>query len=119
MVVAVLGASPNPERYSNKAIRSLLKHGHEVIPVHPAHKQIEGLRTVGSLAEIGGSLDTLTVYVGPQHIHGLISEIIHAKPKRVILNPGTESEELETALTKAAIPFVHACTLVMLSIGQF
>lgn len=119
MLVAVLGASPNPERYSNKAIRSLRMHGHEVIPVHPVHQNIEGLPTMSSLRDIGRPLDTLTVYVGPRHIQGLVDEIVTAHPKRVILNPGTESLELESALAKAGIPFMHACTLVMLSTGQF
>lgn len=119
MVVAVLGASPNPERYSNKAIRSLLRFGHEVIPVHPSHQQIEGLASVKTLRDIAHAIDTLTVYVGPAHIQTLIPEIIRARPGRVILNPGTESDALESALTTAGIPFLHACTLVMLSTGQF
>ena len=41
--VVVLGASPKPERYSNKAIRLLQQHRHRVIPVHPAIAKIEGL----------------------------------------------------------------------------
>ncbi len=45
MKVAVLGASQNPERYSNKAIRMLLQHKHEVTPVNPAQSTIEGLHT--------------------------------------------------------------------------
>gem|GEM_PF-6343158 len=45
MKVAVLGASQNPERYSNKAIRMLLQHKHEVTPVNPAQSTSEGLHT--------------------------------------------------------------------------
>lgn len=43
--VAVLGASTKPERYSNIAVYSLLEHGHEVIPVNPAHTEINGILT--------------------------------------------------------------------------
>ena len=50
--VVVLGASANPERYSNKAVKLLLKHGHDVVPVNPGQKEIEGLacrRSLGGL----------------------------------------------------------------------
>ena len=119
MRVAVLGASPNPERYSNKAIHMLLKFGHEVIPVNPAHKKIEGLEAVSSLKNISKPIDTVTVYVGPAHIAPLIEDIVQVKPQRVILNPGAESPELIDALTDAGISHLNACTLVMLSTGQF
>jgi len=64
-------------------------------------------------------VDTLSLYVGPQNIHLLISDILKLKPGRVILNPGTESEELKTALHNARIPFQEACTLVLLKTNQF
>jgi predicted CoA-binding protein len=117
--VAVLGASKKPDRYSNKAVLLLKEHGHTVVPVHPVEKQIEGLNVAPSLREVGGSVDTLTVYVGPQHIGPLIDEIVALKPGRVILNPGTESPELESALTENGIPYLEACTLVLLKTGQF
>jgi hypothetical protein len=41
------------------------------------------------------------------------------KPARVIFNPGTESQSLEEGLASSGIPFVKACTLVMLSTGRF
>ena len=57
----VLGASVKPERYSNKALRMLREHGHTVIPVHPLHKEIEGIKAVPALSEIIGEIDTVTV----------------------------------------------------------
>ena len=117
--VAVLGASRKPQRYANRALRALQRHGYQVVPVNPAHDEIEGLATVRDLAEVTGRLDTLTVYVGPQHIGPLIDDIVAARPVRVILNPGTESPELEQALDRHGIPYLEACTLVLLATGQF
>lgn len=119
MRVAVLGASPNPERYSNKAIRQLKSKGHEVLPVNPGHQTIEGLPVAPSLDKIEGPVDTVTVYVGPAHIGPLIKDIVALRPRRVILNPGAESAELAAALEESGIPHIEACTLVMLSTGQF
>jgi predicted CoA-binding protein len=57
--VAVLGASPKSDKYSNKAVRFLLEHEHHVIPVHPAVETIEGLAVSRRLADIDDKVDTL------------------------------------------------------------
>ena len=117
--VAVLGASKNKERYSYKAFSMLKEYGHTPIPVHPVLAELEGVPVVASLSEIDGPVDTLTVYVGPNNIADEIPKIITLRPGRVILNPGTESPELILALDKAGIPYLEACTLVLLRTGQF
>ncbi len=117
--VVVLGASDNPERYSYKALKLLDEHGYEVIPVHPKLSEIEGFSVVSSLSGIKEKIGTLTVYIGPERIRSLIPEIINLKPGRVILNPGTESDELKAALDEAGIKYLEACTLVLLKTGQF
>lgn len=118
-VVAVLGASHKPERYSNQAVRMLKEYGHEVIPVTPGRKELEGLPVVAQLGEIDRVVDTLTLYVGPERSSQMLDSIVGLKPGRVIFNPGTESPELVLALDQAGIPWQHACTLVMLRTGQF
>ncbi len=117
--VAVLGASHKPERYSNQAVRMLKEYGHLVIPVTPGRTVIEELPVVPSLDAIDQKIDTLTLYVGPERSAQMQDAILALKPGRVILNPGTESPDLEKALTEAGIPWEHACTLVMLRTGQF
>lgn len=117
--VVVLGASNKPQRFSNMAIKKLIQHGHRVIPVHPRLAEIEGMPVVSDMDKINESIDTLTLYVGPQRIQPLIEKIVTLHPKRVIFNPGTESVELENRLTEHNIAFVMACTLVMLDTGEF
>ncbi len=120
--VAVLGASPNPERYSNKAVRLLREHGYHVVPINPAQNTIEGLpvvRALAALAALGTSVDTLTLYMAPQHLLPLAEDIVRLHPKRVIFNPGTESPALQAALDTADIAWTEACTLVLLRTGQF
>ena len=117
--MVVLGASPKPERYSNKAVRALVEHGHRVIPVHPLLKKIAGVPAVTSLPNINGAVNTLTLYVGPERGKELIQEMIDLKPERVIMNPGTESDEIEAHLNEEGIAVLRACTLVLLRTGQF
>lgn len=119
-VVVVLGASSNPERYSNMAIRELSSRGHRVIPVHPQESRIEGLPVVADLTElVGQPIDTLTLYLRPELSTPLAAAIVALKPRRVIFNPGTESPGLEKMLSQNKIDVLEACTLVMLRTGQF
>ena len=117
--IVVLGASPKPVRYSYQAVKLLHDKGFPVIPVHPRAARIERIPVVHSLGAIREPVDTLTLYVGPERLHPQIQSIVDLQPGRVILNPGTESRELEVALANARIPFERACTLVLLRTGQF
>ena len=117
--VAVLGASNKHNRHSNMAIRLLLKGDYPVIPVHPGLKEIEGLQVVPNLTDIQEAIQTLTVYVGPLRLRTIVDEIVALCPERVILNPGTEDDEVESLLRANGIPFLKACTLVMLQSDQF
>ena len=117
--VVVLGASPKPERYSNKAVKLLLEHGHSVVPVHPAAAGIEGLPVEPGLSAMQGPVDTLTVYLSPNQTSGLLDDILALNPDRVIFNPGTENPLLQAMLEKAGIRPEDACTLVLLNTGQF
>ncbi len=117
--VAILGASDKPDRYSNKAQRLLRQHGHTVVPVHPALKQIEGVDVVSALDAIDGKIETLTLYVGPAISSSVAAKVVALKPGRVIFNPGTENPELQAQLDAAGIPWEEACTLVLLNTGQY
>jgi len=118
-VVAVLGASRKPARYSNQALRLLKSGGYRVIPVHPQIAEIEGIAVSPTLCMISDKVHTLTLYVGPERSRGMMQDIVDLNPARVIFNPGTESRELEHTLRSHYIECIHGCTLVMLRTGQF
>ena len=117
--VAVLGASPKPDRYSNQAVRLLASFDYRPIPVNPAYDEIEGLPCFPNLTAIDEAVHTITLYLGPARSTPLIDEIVAAKPQRIILNPGAENEELAAAASGAGIEVVEGCTLVMLRTGLF
>lgn len=117
--VAILGASVKADRFSNKAFHLLRSYGHQVIPVAPQLKEVEGVPAKGHLSEIDQTVDTLTMYVGPQRSNEMKEEILALHPKRVIFNPGSENPELAQALQEKGVEVVNACTLVMLREGLF
>lgn len=115
----MVGASRKPDRYSNRAVRMLLQHGHEVVPVNPSASSIEGLAVVSRLEEVSGSVDTLTLYVAAEISSSLGSTIMRLHPDRVIFNPGAENPALQAKLDAEGIHTETACTLVLLSTNQF
>ena len=117
--VAILGASDNPSRYAYLAFQRLREHGHRPIPVSPKLHELEGVPAVASLAQIREKVDTVTMYVGPERSAKLADELLALRPGRVIFNPGSENPELEKRLRAAGIGVEEACTLVLLSTGQF
>ena len=117
--VVVLGASPKPQRYAFKAVEMLTKHGHEAVPVNPAYDRISGLECFPDVSAVPGPVDTITVYLGKHRSGPLTENIIEKAPRRLILNPGAENDDLAEAASKRGIEVVEGCTLVMLTIGTF
>lgn len=117
--VAVLGASNNPERYSYKAVQVLREAGYNVFPVHPSAKPVDGVQCYPTLRAITEPLDIITVYLSEGNSTPLISDVIQTAPRRVILNPGAENENLKRQCELAAIEVEEACTLVLVRTGQF
>ncbi|MFZ2955300.1 MAG: CoA-binding protein [Candidatus Ozemobacteraceae bacterium] len=119
MNVAVLGASNKPDRYSYKALMMLKDKGHTPFPVHPSLKMVESFSVHASLKGIPEVIDTITVYLSAVNQKHVEEDILHSSAKRVIFNPGAENKELAERLGKSGKTALNACTLVMLSTGQF
>lgn len=117
--ICVMGASPNPERYANKAVRALLDQGYAVIPVHPAVSEVHGVPVEKSLYDIDREVDTVTLYLNASQSTLQQEALLDLHPARVIFNPGAENPDLRIALEREKIECLEACTLVMLSTGQF
>lgn len=117
--VAILGASPKPDRYAYKAFELLREYGHRPIPINPAFQEILGQKCYPKISEAPGPIDTVTLYLGEARSNPLIDEIINAKPRRIIMNPGAENFALAEKAEEAGIEVIEGCTLVMLRAGQF
>jgi predicted CoA-binding protein len=114
----VIGASPNPERYAYQAVRSLNIHGHEVIAVGLRSGEIDGI-TIHIDMPVIDAVDTISLYVGPAHQSAWFDYMESLHPKRLILNPGTESKAINEWAKSNNIEVEEACTLVLLSIGAY
>jgi len=114
----VLGASTNPERYSFKAVTELRKHGHQVIAIGIKPGRVADVDIIDNIPMFT-DIDTVTLYLNPERQKAFYDYIVGLKPKRIIFNPGTENEDLIALAKKNSIEPVEACTLVLLSIGEY
>lgn len=114
----VIGASVNPERYSNKAIHKLLDKGIEVKALGVRSGEVRGVIIETNRLNFE-NIHTVTLYVNKNIQRDYYDYILSLRPKRVLFNPGTENVEFEALLEKNGITFENACTLVLLGLGQY
>lgn len=114
----VIGASAKQDRYSNRAVRMLKKNNHEVLALGFENTAIENVPIVTDWKNYD-NVDTVTLYINPQRQKEYYKYILDLKPKRIIFNPGTENHELEQLAFDNNIQPLEACTLVLLSTGQY
>ena len=114
----VLGASANPARYSNLAVKKLTTYNHPVIALGKKTGSI-GNSIIETEKKNFTDVDTVTMYLNPANQKEYYDYIISLHPKRIIFNPGAENDELETLAKENGIATQEACTLVLLSTGQY
>ena len=114
----VLGATPNEGRYAYLASTRLVAHGHEIVNVGIKSGEVAGV-PIEKPETIHTDIDTLTLYVGPQNQEDLYDYILKTHTRRIIFNPGAENPELKRLAEKEGIETENACTLVLLSIGEY
>ena len=114
----VIGASTNPERYSFLAINKLLDKGHPVVAIG---NKTGSIRTVNiATAEVPEEgINTVTLYLNPNNQKLYYNYILSLNPRRIIFNPGAENAELSKLAKEKGIEVMEACTLVLLSTGQY
>lgn len=118
MTTLVLGASENPSRYANKAVRLLRAHKHEVFAIGRESGYIDEVE-IQTVFPQNVEVDTVTLYLNPTHQKDFYQRIIHLKPRRIIFNPGTENDEFEKLAQQQGIQTEEACTLVLLNTNQY
>ncbi|QJD95612.1 CoA-binding protein [Mucilaginibacter robiniae] len=114
----ILGATPDTSRYAYLAANRLVRTGHDIVNVGIKKGEVAGV-PIEKPETIHADIDTITLYVGPHNQPPLYDYILSTNPKRIIFNPGTENPELKKLARERGIETLSACTLVMLSTGQY
>ena len=114
----VLGASDNPSRYSYLAIQRLRRHGHPVVAIGKRKMVVDDVQ-VDSEKKTFDHIHTITLYINAAHQKEYYDYMLSLNPRRIIFNPGAENDELSLLAQEKKILVQHACTLVLLSTGQY
>jgi hypothetical protein len=113
--IALVGASPKPDRPANGVMRYLLAHGYKVIPVRPRDcDEVLGVKCVASLAEIDEPIDVVDVFRRADACPGHAREAVEAGAKAVWLQLGLVSPEARQIAEDAGLDYVEdECTAIV------
>ncbi len=113
--IALVGASPRPERPSNSVMRYLVGVGYRVIPVRPmGPEEILGQRRVGSLADIDEPIDLVDVFRRPEYCPAIALEAVASGAGALWLQLGIVSPEARRIAEAAGLDYVEdECTAIV------
>jgi uncharacterized protein len=113
--IAIVGASPNPDRPSHGVMRYLLEQGYRCIPVRPLDcDDVLGVPCVASLADIDEPIDVVDVFRRSDALAGHAREAVDVGAGALWLQLGLVSPEARAIATQAGLDYVeNACTAVV------
>jgi uncharacterized protein len=111
-VVAVIGASTNPRKFGNKALRAFRHQGYDVVPINPHASEVEGLKAYSSVLDVPYAIDMATFYVPPEIGEIIIEDVAAKQISEVWLNPGAESPALVARARALKLRPIVACSIV-------
>lgn len=114
----VIGASPNPLRFSHKMVKSLLRHGYEAVPLGIREGEITGVRIHTGKPKLK-NIHTVSLYIAPHRQKDYYDYIISLQPERIIFNPGTHNREFIELAQKNDIEAITDCALIMINKGIY
>jgi predicted CoA-binding protein len=110
--VAIIGASNDPRKFGNKAVRAFLRQGYTVYPVNLREEHIEGLTVFRSIRDVPARPQRVSVYLPPALTLRVLPDIAAKGCDELWLNPGTESDEVLSEASRLGLNVIQACSIV-------
>jgi hypothetical protein len=110
--VAIIGASADRNKYSNKSIHAHRQAGYDVYPVNPKEESIEGLKCYKSVLDIPVALERISLYLPPQIGETVLDDVAKKGCKEFWVNPGADSAELIGNAQALGLYVIVACSYV-------
>lgn len=109
--IAVVGASPNEARPSFEVARYLSRAGYRVFPINPGHagKEIAGMMTFASLADVPDPIDVVDIFRAADAVPGVVDEALALDPlpKVIWMQLGVSNEPAAAKAVAAGVPAVQ------------
>ena len=110
--MAIVGASADKSKFSNKSIHAHLRAGYDVFPVNLREEVIEGLKCYKSVLDIPVPLDRVSLYLPPTVGLKVLGDIAQKGCGELWVNPGAESPELIEKARSLELNAIFACSYV-------
>ncbi|MBN1825107.1 MAG: CoA-binding protein [Candidatus Eisenbacteria bacterium] len=114
--IAIIGASNNPDKYGNKAVKAYKRKGYIVFPVTPKEEEVEGLQAYASIRDIPGEVDAASLYLPPKVGITVLADIAEKRVGELFVNPGAESEELIEEARRLGLRPIVACSILAIGL---
>jgi uncharacterized protein len=111
-VWAVVGVSPDPEKYANRIFLRLKAKNYEVYPVNPMYEEVEGEVCYPNLASLPQKPAVINMVVSPKRGIAYIEEAARLGVSNLWLQPGTYDDALIQKMEELGLHYVKACVLV-------
>ena len=108
--LAIIGASTDRTKYSNKSLLAHELAGYAVYPVNPKEETIEGLKCYKSILDVPVDLERISLYVPPAVGVKLLPDIAKKGCRELWVNPGAESPELLEQASVLGLTPICACS---------
>ena len=93
--IAVVGASDNPARDSNRVFLYMQRHGYTQVPVNPTTPEVAGVKTVPDLQAAAqlGPVEVVDVFRAPDQVGPVVDAAIAVKAKAIWFQLGVVNPE--------------------------
>src|SRR5262245_41205460 len=113
--VAVIGASANRTKYSNKSVRAHVRAGYDVYPIHPRETVIEALAVYRTIRDVPRDrFDLVTVYLPKPTGLTVLDDIATKQVGELLLNPGADDPEVVEKAKSLGLNVVVGCSILAL-----
>ena len=112
-VIAVVGASRDPEKYGHRVYKDLKQAGYKVYPVNPNTDEVLGDKCYPNLKSLPQKPDVVDIVVQPSITEQIVQECMQLGITMVWMQPGSESEKAIKFCNENNIQVVHGeCIMV-------
>lgn len=105
--IAVVGASPDPDRAGNYIPAYLKQRGYRIIPVNPTCDEVLGIKCYDSLEDIPEPVDCVEVFRRPEHTPEIARQAVAIGAKALWLQIGIVNDEARRIAEEAGLLFVQ------------
>lgn len=112
-VIAVVGASNNPDKFGYKIYKDLKDAGYKVYPVNAREEEVQGDKAYPNIGSLPEKPDVIDIVTPPKVTETIVKEAQEQGIDIVWMQPGAESQEAIAYCQQRGMNVIHnSCIMV-------